>query len=480
MILKASQRGGAKQLGLHLMNGHDNEHVEVHEIRGFLSEDVVGALRESYAVSRGTKCEQHLFSCSFSPPPQENVPVEHFEDAINRVEVANGLYGQPRVVVFHEKEGRRHAHAVWSRIDAQTMTAKPLPYFKYKLRDVSKTLYREHDWKMPEGLIDAKQVDPKNYTLEEYHQAKRMKRDAAELKGMFQDCWAASDSKAGFEAAIEERGFWIAKGDRRGYVGVSHKGDTLNLARYLGKKTKDLKDRLGEPDDLRSLDDTKAHIAKAMTPTVERLLNEAGQRHAAKQAPLNAKRQSFTDDHTAARERLKAQQAQREQTAAQERSQRLNSGWRGLWQRLTGKRKQIEQQNLLEAQQAKEQDRKQRDAQIAAQLQERQRLQAQIQEARAQEVKTMTDLHRDLARLRRGEIEPRKVPEQKQSHPTRKQEVQTKPALNKDWQAVASPQSESAKEPDRPTPQARSKLDELKTRTQERNFPYHGFDFGRN
>lgn len=62
MILKASQRGGAKQLGLHLMNGHDNEHVEVHEIHGFLSEDVVGALRESYAVSRGTKCEHHLRS----------------------------------------------------------------------------------------------------------------------------------------------------------------------------------------------------------------------------------------------------------------------------------------------------------------------------------------------------------------------------------------------------------------------------------
>lgn len=30
MILKASQRGGGKQLGLHLMNSHDNEHVEVH------------------------------------------------------------------------------------------------------------------------------------------------------------------------------------------------------------------------------------------------------------------------------------------------------------------------------------------------------------------------------------------------------------------------------------------------------------------
>jgi hypothetical protein len=36
MILKASQRGGAKQLGLHLLRTDENEHVELHEIRGFL------------------------------------------------------------------------------------------------------------------------------------------------------------------------------------------------------------------------------------------------------------------------------------------------------------------------------------------------------------------------------------------------------------------------------------------------------------
>ena len=41
MILVASQRGGAKQLGLHLLCADENEHVEVHEISGFVSGDVV-------------------------------------------------------------------------------------------------------------------------------------------------------------------------------------------------------------------------------------------------------------------------------------------------------------------------------------------------------------------------------------------------------------------------------------------------------
>lgn len=38
-------------------------------------------------------------------------------------------------MVFHEKEGRRHARAVWSRIDAETMTAKQLSFFKGTLTE---------------------------------------------------------------------------------------------------------------------------------------------------------------------------------------------------------------------------------------------------------------------------------------------------------------------------------------------------------
>ena len=77
------------------------------------------------------------------------MPVAAFEAAIARVEEKLGLSGQPRVVVFHEKEGRRHVHCVWSRIDAATMTAINLAHTRRKLQDVSRALYLEHGWKMP-------------------------------------------------------------------------------------------------------------------------------------------------------------------------------------------------------------------------------------------------------------------------------------------------------------------------------------------
>jgi hypothetical protein len=48
MILKGSQRGGAKQLANHLLKVVENEHVEVYEVRGFMSDDLHGALKEIY------------------------------------------------------------------------------------------------------------------------------------------------------------------------------------------------------------------------------------------------------------------------------------------------------------------------------------------------------------------------------------------------------------------------------------------------
>ena len=136
MILHGNQRGGAKNLALHLLKD-ENEQVEVHELRGFVSGNLVSALNEIHAVSRGTKAKQFLFSLSLNPPPSEKVPTAVFEDAIERIEQKLGLTDQPRAIVFHEKQGRRHCHAVWSRIDTAAMKAIPLSFSKRKLMDVS-------------------------------------------------------------------------------------------------------------------------------------------------------------------------------------------------------------------------------------------------------------------------------------------------------------------------------------------------------
>lgn len=399
MIIKASHRGGAKQLGLHLLKTEENEHVTVHEMRGFVSDDLIGAMKESYAVSHGTKCQTHLFSVSFNPPSDADVSDEVFEDAANRLEKSCGLTGQPRALVFHEKEGRRHMHAVWSRIDADTMKARELGLYKYKARELSRELYLEHNWQMPRGLIDAREADPRNFTLEEWQECKRMGKNARDVKGQVQDCWAISDSKAAFEAALSENGMWLAKGDRRGYVAVTHEGDTISLSRYIGKKSKELEAKLGKAETLRSVEETKAHIAKEMSPTFERLISETKNKGEEERSHIETKRLEMVTQQRAERQTLLQEQQVRCQREAQERSDRINKGLRGLWDRLTGRHKRVLEANTTAAKEAEQRDNRERDAQIRKQMNDRRKLQTDIQAARDREKQTLADLLRDRESL---------------------------------------------------------------------------------
>lgn len=135
MILKGSQRGGARALADHLLNDRDNDHVTVEELRGFTSGNLRGAMAETHAIAKGTRCTQCVFSLSLNPPKDAATSVDDLRNAADRAEKALGLEGQPRALVIHEKEGRRHAHVVWSRIDAEAMKAVNLPYYKNRLKE---------------------------------------------------------------------------------------------------------------------------------------------------------------------------------------------------------------------------------------------------------------------------------------------------------------------------------------------------------
>lgn len=401
MILKASQRGGGMQLARHLLKA-ENEQVEVHEIRGFVSGNLPGAMKEAQAVAMGTRCRQNLFSVSLNPPEKENVPVEAFEAAIERIEAANGLGGQPRMIVFHEKEGRRHCHAVWSRIDPETMTARPLPFFKTKLRDISKELYLEHGWRMPRGLMDSKERDPRNFDLAEWQQAKRASRDPRQLKETVQECWAVSDSQASFEKALEVRGLYLARGDRRGHVAVTYEGEAVSIARMTGTRAKEVTARVGKPDALRSVEETRAYVAAIVTPAVQGLMKEMKQAYAKALAPLHVKREAMKAQHSLERQQMDEGQRARSLAEARNRAGRLRSGVAGLWDRLTGRYGKVRAQNEAEALYCFRRDRAQRNELVADQLKERQGLQQDIRGVRRDHAAKLLELHRDLARQRDG------------------------------------------------------------------------------
>jgi len=409
MILVGNQRSGASNLAHHLLSP-ENEHVQVYEISGFASDNLHGAFNEAYAISRGTRCRQYLFSLSLNPPDGVAVSDQDFERAVNQAGERLGLSNQPRAIVFHEKEGRRHCHAVWSRIDGQSMKAIQLSYSKRKLQDLSRALYLEHDWTMPRGLENPALRDPTNFTLAEWQQAKRVDIDPREIKNAIQNCWAVSDGKATFEHALQERGFLLARGDRCGFVAVDYQGGVYSLTRSLNLKSRDIAARLGDPSTLKSVADTKHLIAARMTPALKNHIHQARQSFKHSAATFDRAKGDMTERHRDARVNLKSAHEQREITAARERAKRFRNGLRGLWDRVSGHHVKIKRGNEAEAIAAKARDRAERHALVTRQLLERQTLQAKIKASRKRQAGLLHELRSDVTRYLIMGREPPDVP----------------------------------------------------------------------
>ncbi|MGC3983123.1 MAG: hypothetical protein QM808_17860 [Steroidobacteraceae bacterium] len=395
MILKAKERGDGWQLGCYLLQDK-NEHVEVHELRNFASDSLPDALREIDAISRGTRAENYLFSMSLNPPANERVEIAVFEEAIEAIERKLNLDGQPRAVVFHEKDGRRHAHVVWSRIDTAEMKAINLAHFKWKLKDISRELFLDNGWKLPRGLMNSRDRDPRSYTREEWEQAKRAKQDPKALKALFQECWAISDGPKAFANALQARGYTLAKGDR-GHVAVDFRGEVYSVSKWVGVRAKEARKKLGKVDHLPSVTQAKATIAAGIT---EMLRGHIAKVEAASQKQLAAlafRRTQLVEKQRKERTDLKSMHERREAKETAERSGRLNRGFRGIWDRITGKHGKQLRENEREASVSMNRDRHEKDLLIGRQLDERRSYHAQAKQIKTAHEKNVEQLHRDVA-----------------------------------------------------------------------------------
>lgn len=368
MILEGNARGYGVELARHLLIPRDNDHVTVHAVEGFLADDLGGAFAEAEAISQATQCQKYLFSLSLNPPPNASVSVDAFEAAIARVERKLGLEGQPRVIVFHEKNGRRHAHCVWSRIDALSLTAAKLSHSKRKLMDVTRDLFVEHGWDMPEGLRDHTKRDPLNYSREEAAQAKRLKRDPEALKAMFQRCWAISDSVAAFSAALEEQGCVLAQGERRGFVAVDADGKVWSLSRWCGVKSRELRRKLGPEQSLPTVAEVLSQLSDLSRP--QKLTPDP--KFEFQRAELIARQRE---------ERAALLKAQEERRVRELREQRASipTGLSALFFKLTGHYDTDIEQAEAEARRAKARDRIEQQALIDRHLTERRDLTRELQ-----------------------------------------------------------------------------------------------------
>jgi hypothetical protein len=218
-----------------MTTGKENERAELWQLVGFAAGDIRDAFRSVHVIAEATRCEQPFFHVQVRNPDGEELSRREWWKVADRIETKLGLKGQPRAVCFHidKDTGHEHMHIAWSRIDVDTMTARPLPFFKERLKEVARELENTLDLTRVRNERDASTRPP---TRNEFEQARRLGVNLTNLRAAIRDCWTHSDNGHSFEAALAEQGLILAQGDRRAYVVIDHEGGI----HALGKRILDL------------------------------------------------------------------------------------------------------------------------------------------------------------------------------------------------------------------------------------------------
>jgi hypothetical protein len=230
---------------------------------------------------------------------------------------------------------------------------------------------------------------------------KRTNIDPRELRGAIIDCYRQADNAKSFAAALEERGLFLARGCRRGFVAVTMNGDVYSLSRILPDKTSEIAARLGDPVHLPSVAETQQRIASEIMPRLSGYIAEAKRIARHTMEPLAAKREALKVQHQAERQAFDQKIQARWDNEQRIRASRLRKGFAGAWDVLTGRYFKVRKQNEMEMTFARERDNTQRHTLVQSQLAARQALQDMIKESRRKEAERILSLYRDAAKFRR-------------------------------------------------------------------------------
>lgn len=265
MIAKGTTHNNGAKLARYIVTGKEGERAELWQLHGFASKDIREAFRSVHVMAEATKCQQPFFHVQVRNREGEKLSRQQWATAAARIMSINGLTGQPYAIAFHADEltGDEHMHLAVSLIDGENLKAKRLPFFKGRLKTVSRELEREF------GLQPVKneRAGPIKYapTRAEDEQARRLGVDIHEVRNTMRACWDHSTDGRSFEAALAVESLILAHGDRRGLVVIDHEGGVHALGkRILDVTPARIKARLADlaPGDLPTIAEVRAFLAE--------------------------------------------------------------------------------------------------------------------------------------------------------------------------------------------------------------------------
>ena len=259
MIAKGASRSGARQLAVYLMRVErwdTGEPAELLELRSPWAASIDGedrhhtadqasieAFRDWQTLVEGTKQGRDgLYHAEISPEAHyaRDMTPEQWKRAADILGEELGLKEQPCAMVLHAgKDDRPHLHVVWQRTDVDTMKVISDSYNYIAHERASQRMELEFGQKMIPGKHAKrdrkKQKDfPRSQANHADHQqAERTPLTVEQRKEQITALRAAADTAQAFKGALEDAGFVLAKGDKRGFVLVDREGEVYSLSKQV-------------------------------------------------------------------------------------------------------------------------------------------------------------------------------------------------------------------------------------------------------
>lgn len=273
------------------MRGDTNEEVRLVDITGLMATSLNAALREMEALARQSRSRGNfMYQANINPRADDVLSPAQMMEAVERLERNLKLAGHQRVIVEHVKYGRRHWHAIWNRVDPETL----------KVTDITGN-YGIHTRTAREleqafGLQSTPSPGGTKKSRKELWEG-RAEEESGVTRGQvtadLTRCWREAKSGQDFRDAIERIGYLLARGDRRDFCVVDKAGRAHSLARRLdGTTTAEIREQLGHinPAHLPSVSEARARQRSAYPDTRDRMSRRMT---VGRTALLAAKREAF-------------------------------------------------------------------------------------------------------------------------------------------------------------------------------------------
>ena len=236
MIVKGKPRSGPAQLAAYLMRS--DEHATLIELWDG-SDDLHKAFLEWHAVGEATRGEKTLYHAQIAPEAKYQMTPEQWKQAAAILAEELGMKDHPRAIVVHQGDNQPHAHVVFQRANSDTLTMWDDSHNYQKHERAS--LRMELEFKMEHVPGKHAKRDRKKqqefprqkFDQSDVQQAERTGMTVEERKEQITALRKSCDDAKAFKAALEEAGYVLAKGDKRGIVLVDQEGEIFSLSKQV-------------------------------------------------------------------------------------------------------------------------------------------------------------------------------------------------------------------------------------------------------